>query len=85
VAGPLARSASDLKIALMVPTRSCGISSRLIERAWRRYWLNASLISSTSFMLMVCPGAMACTLMWYSPSSRASVLVNPITPAFEVT
>jgi hypothetical protein len=36
-------------------------------------------------MLIVSPGAMALTVMLYSPSSRARDLVSPITPAFDVT
>src|SRR5262245_27202733 len=68
-----------------VPTRSCGTSVRLMERAWRRCWFWAVLASLSSSILMVRPGAMAFTLRLYSPSSRASDRVSPITPAFEVT
>src|SRR5438105_4789753 len=53
-----------------VPTRSCGTSVRLMERAWRRCWFWVALASLSSSILMVSPGAMAFTLMLYSPSSR---------------
>ena len=79
------KSLSDEQRNTIVPTRSCGTSVRLRDRAWRRCWFKAAQASSTSSKLSVRPGATAFTLMLYSPSSRASDLVSPITPAFEVT